>query len=89
MKCGVAFLEIFAILKAMKTLNLTTIVWQEGKYFVARCLENNVSSFGQTRAEAMKNYQEALELYFEDEPRMPSPSLVKNPELVKTTLAHA
>ena len=69
------FFQNFAILKMMKMLNLTTVVWQEGKYFVARCLENNVSSFGTTRADAMKNYQEALELYFEDEPRSPIPSL--------------
>jgi predicted RNase H-like HicB family nuclease len=43
------------------------IVWKEGKYFVAQCLNAEVSSFGKTRAEAFKNLDEALELYFEDD----------------------
>ena len=43
------------------------IVWKEGKYFVSQCINNSVSSFGETIDEALKNLKEALELYFEDE----------------------
>jgi len=41
------------------------IVWKEGQYFVARCLNVEVSSFGTTKEEALKNLEEALSLYFE------------------------
>ncbi len=43
------------------------IVWKEGKYFVAQCLNVEVSSFGKTKIEALKNLDEALELYFEED----------------------
>ncbi len=42
-------------------------VWREDKYFVALCLNVEVSSFGKDRVEAIKNLKEAVELYFEDE----------------------
>jgi predicted RNase H-like HicB family nuclease len=50
----------------MKTINLENIVWKEGDFFVAKCLNVEVSSFGDTREEAVLNLNEALELYFED-----------------------
>ncbi len=54
----------------MKQVNqFTNIVWKEGKYFVAQCLNVDVSSFGKTYEEALKNLQEAVELYLEDAPR--------------------
>lgn len=40
-------------------------VWREGDWYVAQCLELDVSSQGQTEAEALDNLKEALELYFE------------------------
>ncbi|MCR4311423.1 MAG: type II toxin-antitoxin system HicB family antitoxin [Candidatus Taylorbacteria bacterium] len=49
-----------------KSLQLKTIVWKEGKYYVAQCLNVDVSSFGKTKKEALSNIQEALALYFED-----------------------
>lgn len=42
------------------------IVWKEGKYYVAQCLDVELSSFGNTKEEAVKNLEEALELYLED-----------------------
>ena len=45
---------------------LKNIVWQEGKYFVAQCLKVEISSFGETKEEALANLAEATELYFED-----------------------
>jgi predicted RNase H-like HicB family nuclease len=49
----------------MKTIPLNNAVWKEGDYFVAQCLNIDVSSFGDTKDEALANLQEALELYFE------------------------
>ncbi len=51
----------------MAKFNLQTVVWKEGKYFVAQCLNVDVSSFGKSKKQALANLDEALELYFEDE----------------------
>ena len=50
----------------MKTTELENIVWKEDKFYVAKCLNVEVSSFGESKEEALNNLQEALELYFED-----------------------
>ena len=54
------------MLTIKKKLNLKNILWKEGKYYVAQCLNVDVSSFGKTKTEALKNIKEALDLYFED-----------------------
>lgn len=51
----------------MKKQILHTVVWKEGKLFVAKFLELELASQGKTREEALKNLKEALELYLEDE----------------------
>lgn len=61
----------------------TNVVWKEGKYFVAQCLNVDVSSFGKTYEEALKNLQEALELYLEDAP-LGSITQVEMPSLSTT-----
>ncbi|MCP9764581.1 type II toxin-antitoxin system HicB family antitoxin [Lacihabitans soyangensis] len=69
-------------------INLENIVWKEGKHFVAQCLNVDVSSFGETKKEALENLQEALELYFEDS----SPSSIQEIEqleIIHTTFSHA
>jgi predicted RNase H-like HicB family nuclease len=43
------------------------VIWQEGKYFVSQCLNVNVSSFGDSKEEAISNLKEAVSLYFENE----------------------
>ena len=43
----------------------TVSLWQEGNWFVAQCLEVDVASQGETEDAALRNLQEALELYFE------------------------
>ncbi|MBK8055188.1 MAG: type II toxin-antitoxin system HicB family antitoxin [Saprospiraceae bacterium] len=48
----------------MKTLKY--IITKEGKFYVSRCLNVEVSSFGKTLDEAKSNLKEALDLYFED-----------------------
>lgn len=52
----------------MAKISLKTVVWKEGKTYVSWCLNNGVSSFGDTKKEALESLQEALELYFEDMP---------------------
>lgn len=58
----------------------TSVVWKEGKYYVAQCLDVDIASFGKTKSEALRNLDEALQLYFEDNPRpikkIHSPSLI-------------
>ncbi|MCL5010745.1 MAG: type II toxin-antitoxin system HicB family antitoxin [Patescibacteria group bacterium] len=71
----------------MNKNNLQTVVWKEGKFFVAQCLNIDVSSFGKTKKEALSNLNEALELYFEDE----KPRLLKieKPEVVEMKACYA
>ncbi|HUC01559.1 MAG TPA: type II toxin-antitoxin system HicB family antitoxin [Candidatus Paceibacterota bacterium] len=52
----------------MKKIELVSAVWREGKYYIAQCLNVDVSSFGESKAIALKNLREALELYLEDVP---------------------
>lgn len=51
-----------------RTVRLTAVVTHEGEWFVARCLEVEVTSQGETIETSLANLREALELYFEDEP---------------------
>lgn len=44
------------------------MVTRDGDWYVARCLEVEVTSQGETIEAALANLGEALELYFEDEP---------------------
>ena len=52
----------------IQTLRLTATVVPDGDWYVARCIEVEVASQGRSIEEALANLQEALELYFEDEP---------------------
>lgn len=45
---------------------LSYVISEEGGVFVARCLDIEVASDGQTAQEAVANLREALDLYFED-----------------------
>lgn len=71
----------------MKTAGKTLqgLVWKEGKYYVSQCLNVEVSSFGDTRLEAIKNLKEALELYFEDAD-IKDIQPIESPELVPVVL---
>ncbi|MGC7846345.1 type II toxin-antitoxin system HicB family antitoxin [Desulforudis sp. 1088] len=57
---------------------LTAAVTREGKWYVARCLEVEVASQGETLEDALANLKEALELYFEntDEPVAPETPII-------------
>lgn len=57
----------------LKPLRLTAAVTKEDTLYVARCLEVEVTSQGETVEDSLLNLREALELYFEDE-SAPDPS---------------
>lgn len=48
-------------------LDLTAAIWQEGKWFVSQCVEIDVASQGVTEEEALRNLQEAIVLYLQDD----------------------
>ena len=52
----------------MTDVQLTAAITHEGDWYVARALQVEVTSQGETVESALANLREALELYFEDEP---------------------
>ncbi len=56
-------IQSFRLMISMKR-NLNAVVWQEGKWFVAQCLEIDVASQGITEKKAIENLREALTLHF-------------------------
>ena len=70
------------ILSSQKSIKngINAIVWQEGKWFVAKCLEIELASQGKNQKEALKNLEEAMDLYFSEE-KVPLPLSLKEPEL--------
>ena len=51
----------------MNPMDFTAAITHEDPWYVARCLDVEVASQGETAEEALANLKEALELYFEDE----------------------
>lgn len=49
----------------------TVAITHEGEWYIARCLEVEVTSQGESLDDALVNLREALELYFEDEASPP------------------
>ena len=72
----------------MKTLHVKNVVWQEGKHFVAQCLNVDVSSFGDTKESALKNLDEALDLFFEDS-NINAFQKIEHPEIIDRKMHHA
>lgn len=72
----------------MQKINLQFVVWKEGKYYVSQCLNIDVSSFGKTKREAIENLQEAVELYFEDEP-IDRAVKIEKPDVVSRQMTYA
>jgi predicted RNase H-like HicB family nuclease len=65
------------------------VVWKEGKYYVSQSLNVDVSSFGNTKQEALDNLEEALELYFEDEQQHKKVVSVEEPEVFMSHFHYA
>lgn len=53
--------------KREMTMKLKYVIYREDKYYVAQCLNVDVSTFGESIQEAQQNLKEAVELYFEGE----------------------
>jgi predicted RNase H-like HicB family nuclease len=73
----------------MKQVVYQSVVYKEGKYYVAQCLNVDVSSFGKTEQEAIANLREALELYLEDAPIIDTTTVVEYPTVHALRLQHA
>ena len=69
----------------MRKVNLQNIVYKDDKYYVAQCLNIDVSSFGKTKKEALAELQDALNLYLSDnlKPKIQKISRVEHFGLVK------
>lgn len=66
----------------MSKRELKALVWKEGSLFVAKAIGLEVASQGGTRAEAVKNLAEAVDLLLEDENiKLPRHSVPENPEV--------
>lgn len=72
----------------MRKINLKNVVWKEGKYYVAWNLNTAVSSFGDTKKEALESLEEALELHLEDIP-LSKINKVDKPDLVPLIFKYA
>jgi predicted RNase H-like HicB family nuclease len=72
----------------MRKIDLKNVVWKEGKFFVAWNLNTAVSSFGDTKKEALKCLQEALELHLENVPASKI-NKVERPDLIPLTFKYA
>ena len=64
------------------------IVWKEGEYYVAQCLNIEVSSFGKSKEEALKNLNEAIGLYMEDA-SVNDMNEIEEPEIIHSQIVHA
>jgi len=71
------------------TYRFTTIITQEKKWYVARCVELGVVSQGKTIEEAQKNLKEAVELYLKDQPGAKKHSSKEAPLVTTLELRHA
>jgi len=78
-------------MKTVKNIyqKLSALVWQEDDLFVAKAIEVEVASQGSTKKEALQNLQEALELYFENEPQLNIKSSFHNLSLEEVNIHYA
>ncbi len=72
----------------MKKISLKNLVWKEGKYYVSQTLNMEVSSFGKTRKEAVKNLIEAVSLYLENSPKA-EVRKIRNPSIITNIVSYA
>jgi predicted RNase H-like HicB family nuclease len=56
------------------TLHLTAVVTQEGDWYVARCLEIEAVSQGESVEQALANLRDVVEVYIEEEGLPPAPT---------------
>lgn len=66
--------------KLIKKFGMNALVWREGAWYVAKAVEMEVASQGKTVVQALRNLEEAIELYFEDE-KVPANTIRVLPDL--------
>ncbi len=71
-----------------KKINLKNAIWKEGDNFVAWNLNTNVSSFGDSKKEALESLKEALKLYFE-EVSIDEITKIERPDIISQSLSYA
>lgn len=64
------------------------VVYKEADQYIAWCINNGISSFGDSRKEAIASLQEALQLYYEDAPTK-EVQKVSYPAIENLRLQHA
>jgi predicted RNase H-like HicB family nuclease len=68
----------------MGAVTFTAAITHEAPWYVARCLDVEVTSQGKSEHEALANLKEALELYLED---TPLPEGIEAPVIAKVELS--
>ena len=72
----------------MRKIDLKNVVWKEEKQYVSLNLNTGVSSFGDTKKEALLMLKEALDLYFEDIP-VSKALKIERPDITSLKLEYA
>ncbi len=72
----------------MTKVTMKNVVWKEGKQYVSWNLNTGVSSFGDTKKEALAALEEALSLHLEDTP-LSDIRKIERPDIVPLTFTHA
>ncbi len=72
----------------MRKISMKNVVWKEGKHYVSWNLNTGVSSFGDTKKEALESLGEALELHLENTP-LSKIQKVERPDIVPIMFKHA
>lgn len=78
-------------MKTVKNIyqEISALTWKEDNLFVAKAVGIEVTSQGKTKKEALVNLKEALELYFEDEPKLKINPSLSNLSLEKISIQYA
>jgi predicted RNase H-like HicB family nuclease len=71
------------------TFKGTVKIEQKEEWFVATCLENNITSQGKTVNDAFNNLKEAITLYYEDNDRKKNLDFSSNEQVYITRLEMA
>ncbi len=72
----------------MQAIDVQTVVFHEGKHYVAQCLDVDVSSFGNSEDDALANLREALEALFRGR-SADAVAKAEGPEVRRLTLERA
>jgi predicted RNase H-like HicB family nuclease len=62
----------------------TATVWQEGDWYIAQCREIEIASQGTSKADALDNLAEAIEVHFEP----PVATIVPEVIAIEAEIAH-